>query len=759
MEGFDYEYLSKDEATGKLKAMLKLLNSENYRRFANDPQAGWDPNGIASISNLIIEEIINPDRRRFKYDNLRIVSLIHNPVITFIDKEDPKRLIYHRWNASNYRYFLEQEPEAFEILKKFAPVVEVNVQVDLLNEVLMTIAAKKLNVNNTNYAVKIIEFFFERSAEHLEKKIIINACQRCRYQSGLTDANSLLYLRVWHKLHFHFPTNNLSLLNNICTQQDLNHAADLCEQLYCHGSLRNYEILKHSSEQFIMAFFIVEKNLFFSGYEQKIEAVGNFLASLDIKNMGQLFENRTFMDQFFRTFKEIDWKGTPGAKKSIRHIVIKMCHYWRENGGDFLYDFLQDISRNVEKWELDSIEFTFQMNDAADENIANLKGHDFDAILNKLKSMQLAYDTTVIYYKYINPMSSEERYSLLKKLSYDQSPYDVPADQVFSMEAREKWFSFFEQNSDYYWLLDISQTVCKWNSFQNLLKDIKGTEIALIHEHGDDMNKNENNRGFFCDHNGTKFFTACLDFSLSLLLEILDVAKESKYFAGFKFQFEEVESGRRVRSQLDEKYLKSLKARFKSGIFKSFAKYGEEKDNEILEYITLLVDIFCIGMEVTKYDYVSFYLFDYFYVPVVKALLLFSPRQAIRLIVAFCQSDLKLNLKATYKNRSVLQNDWSRHQKEQSEEERMAYFETFNLTVPDLMKNKDHCDQSSNLEFLMLTDYVGAVVNYQKLYNAKEVIDYYVLHKYYLKINSHNITRHDWGRMSKEEAQKLLLSS
>ncbi|EGT59473.1 hypothetical protein CAEBREN_06700 [Caenorhabditis brenneri] len=433
MEGFDYEYLSKDEATGKLKAMLKLLNSENYRRFANDPQAGWDPNGIASISNLIIEEIINPDRRRFKYDNLRIVSLIHNPVITFIDKEDPKRLIYHRWNASNYRYFLEQEPEAFEILKKFAPVVEVNVQVDLLNEVLMTIAAKKLNVNNTNYAVKIIEFFFERSAEHLEKKIIINACQRCRYQSGLTDANSLLYLRVWHKLHFHFPTNNLSLLNNICTQQDLNHAADLCEQLYCHGSLRNYEILKHSSEQFIMAFFIVEKNLFFSGYEQKIEAVGNFLASLDIKNMGQLFENRTFMDQFFRTFKEIDWKGTPGAKKSIRHIVIKMCHYWRENGGDFLYDFLQDISRNVEKWELDSIEFTFQMNDAADENIANLKGHDFDAILNKLKSMQLAYDTTVIYYKYINPMSSEERYSLLKKLSYDQSPYDVPADQVFSM--------------------------------------------------------------------------------------------------------------------------------------------------------------------------------------------------------------------------------------------------------------------------------------------------------------------------------------
>ena len=54
---------------------------------------------------------------------------------------------FQSWKASYYRYFLGQEPEAFQILKKFAPVVQVNVQVDLLNEVLVTIATKKLNEN------------------------------------------------------------------------------------------------------------------------------------------------------------------------------------------------------------------------------------------------------------------------------------------------------------------------------------------------------------------------------------------------------------------------------------------------------------------------------------------------------------------------------------------------------------------------------------------------------------------------------------
>ncbi|UMM39621.1 hypothetical protein L5515_016591 [Caenorhabditis briggsae] len=749
------------------KDLHKVREELFVQRFRKlDPHDTWTLEEVANFANIILE-IFKHSEDLEDNDITAAIYIVDNPFIHFRNPEKPYELLFN-WTSREWWRNLENAPElSNKLLEKSMDLITLNVLLAITRDIFSAIPRLELD-EIVKFANEFIRLTFQKVSAVIPKEEIKEMMKKLKDRTEWYIPCSEMYMDLWrmcwHKIHDNYRTPDV-LISGVSVPIPDSMGVDAY-------------FLEFLNQTFFVKYHYIELTI-----EEKVSLL-KFLTSLNFHEINYYFVARggkQVMENLYKHLLQVDSQSNnDDFLRELRNFVVKASAYVIEIQGENLRNLLENVADSL----YDGIEqspnyrkILLQMHLASRGAISlgdrkrSLKGN-----VRQIGSKR-GFDilTTIAEIQDQDPHTGHNEIDLESLMSYDESPAVFDPRQQGSIR---KWLAMAEdyglntgnpevEQHLYLHYQDLAFAGTKWthDTFPLFFHLLAATARSLIGKHYGRLCLKDPQQSLFDPEHGLLIFDYIFEYSLQFILAILhDKSTVLQTLLGS----ENAEKLCAIHDDWKEWTFSPITKLTKSEIkiiVESKGTIVEDyisgKNTKLEDFVDPLVDMFTTAIEM--YDFPKSYIeFRYrsfqkdCYTIAIRPLLLIMPLKGLKIIVANSRGALRMTLGDSGEAaKQDYQKDWQRVRDSFSGDFSREYFSKFPQTIvefysitPKTWLTRTWIEDEKN---------VAAVVNFHKLYDYPEVLDYLVIRHYFQQFDAGNWTIDDWARAKRTEIKSVLI--
>ncbi|CAO4383474.1 unnamed protein product [Caenorhabditis nigoni] len=759
----DWPELRKD-----LHKAREELFVHHFRKL--NPHDTWTPKQQANFANIYLE-VIKHSKDLEDNDITSAIYIVDHPSIGLRNPEKPYELLFN-WTSREWWKNMETSPElSIPLLEKCMDLITLDVLFAITRDIFCAIRRLELDTI-VQFANAFMRLTFQKVSVYIKKEEIKEMMKNLKERTEWYTPCSELYMNLWRicwrEISDNYRTPDI-LISGVSVPIPESMGVDA------------YFL------EFLNQTFFVKYNYIELTVKEKVSIL-KFLTGLNFYEFSYYFVARggkQVMENLYNKILKLDpQSNNKDFLHELCNFVVKASAHLIEIQGENLRNLLENIADSLYDGMEQSQNYRnilLQMHIASRGAISlgdrnkTLKGN-----VSKIGS-RFGFDmlTLIAEIQDLDPQNSDNEVDLEWLMSYGQNP--VLFDPVQQGSIR-KWLAVAEDyglntlNSEVnpeveqhlyssYQHLAFAGTRWTHDSFPLFFHLLAATARSLIGKnYGRLCLKDPSDLSLF----EPSIFDYIFEYSLEFILAILhDKSTVLQTILGSE-NAEELcviyDDWKEWRSSRITKLTRSEIEIIEESKGTIVEDYISGRNTELEEFVDPLVTMFTTAIEMYHfpksyigYNHRSFQ--NDCYRVAIRALLLIMPLQALKIIVANSRGALRMTLgNSGEAARQDYQKDWQRVRDSFTGDFSREYFSKFPQSIVEFYSIVPHNWLSGTwIEKVMVEKNVAAVVNFHKLYDYPEVLDYLVIRHYFKQFELGNWTRDDWARAERTEIKSILL--
>ncbi|CAO4383473.1 unnamed protein product [Caenorhabditis nigoni] len=731
-----------------LHKVKEQLFVHRFRKCGPNEEENWTPEQVAIIGNVLLETFKH-------YLDLRDINtaiyIVDHHLIDFRKPENSYKLLVD-WDSEEWWKNVEKSPEmSIKLLRKCVEALPLDILLDITRNIFAAVPMRGL-YSIVKFANEFLKLTFGRVSVVLTPEERKEAMSQLKGRSNCSIPFSEMYLDLWricwHEMPHHLRTPEI-LISGISVPIPEVMTVDA----YFLEFLNENNFARYHKSK--------------TNPEEKV-AILKFLTCLNFHDLNYYFVTRhgkRVLENLSNNILQIDPDyDEDDFLQELRNFVVKASAHVVEFGGENLRDLLENIADSLfdkmgrlQKY----MEILIEMHLASNREIfIGDRNRTYFSAVNNFGSETGFKLLTLIVEMDDSKLEHEDR-NLENLMSYDQSPAVFDPRQHGSIKKWLAMASFYELNTWdprgnlYTWGVDFVYGGSKWthDTFPSFFHLLTATARSLIGKYYDEHCLEDPQILHRKGDSGLVIFDYLVDYSLQFILMILvDKHAILKPILGSEHAekiypvqngWMEWKNGTKLRKKEIEM--------FEESTGRIVEDYMSGENTTLEDFVNPLVDMFTTVMEIYDFpksyrEYGSRSYHKDCYSVVVRPLLVIMPLKALKIIVAYARCALRITLSAAGKgNEKPYQADWQRVRDTFTGDFSREFFKKFPQTAVEFYSNLDSSPKTW-IEEVIVEKNVAAVVNFHKIYDYPEVLDYLVVCHYFKQIELGGWTKKDWAK-------------